>query len=397
MAWTPLSRCREYLTPEERAREHDAPGEARGGRRAHLRQVSPVLPVVAPPLGVLLSTVEPERVHWLGYPRFPSGKLMLLEGDPGEGKTAIMIDLAARVSTGRPLPGSAVTRRPAGVVLLSAEDDLSDTIVPRLTAAGADRSRIISESLAAMPSLDAGGLDHIRRLIDRVDACFVAVDPLSAFIPDYVNTHREHSTKRMLVPVVGLAAETGVLVCVTRHLTKLQADTPRNPRYAGIGTIAFTGTARVAHVVGPDPGDPSCKVFAKVKNNLAPDYPGLGYRLVSTPIRVGGKDIHTVTVEWLGEVDVTAAEVLKPPPGDSSGGGEALAEAALWLQALLATGPVSSKTVRDGATGAGLAWDTVKRAKKTLGVRATKEPGPKGYWHWTLPDQSAAREKEVRC
>jgi RecA-family ATPase len=104
-------------------------------------------------VGTLLSEVEPERVEWLWPGRIPKGKLSLVEGDPGTGKSALTADLAARVSTGGELPDGASCEA-AGVVLLSAEDGLADTVRPRLDAAGADPSRVVG--ITTVPDGDGG-------------------------------------------------------------------------------------------------------------------------------------------------------------------------------------------------------------------------------------------------
>jgi hypothetical protein len=163
---------------------------------------------------LLLSGVEPEEVEWLWKRWLALRKLALMDGDPGLGKSATTLDIAARVSAGKVFPDGAECE-PAGVVLLSGEDGLRDTIRPRLDAAGADPSRILA--LATVP--DENGHDKllsipediplIEKGIERVGARLVVVDPLMAFLSGDTNSHRDQDVRRALAPLAGLAERTG--------------------------------------------------------------------------------------------------------------------------------------------------------------------------------------------
>jgi RecA-family ATPase len=158
--------------------------------------------------------VEPEEVEWLWPSRLALGKLALVDGDPGLGKSAITLDLAARVSSGHDFPDGAPCE-PAGVVVLSGEDGLADTIRPRLDAAGAGVSRVLSlatiadehgqERLLSIPE----DITLIEKGIERVSARFVMVDPLMAFLSGDTNSHRDQDVRKALAPLAGLAERTG--------------------------------------------------------------------------------------------------------------------------------------------------------------------------------------------
>jgi hypothetical protein len=205
-------------------------------------------------IGRLLSGVEPEQVSWPWPSWLTLGMLALVDGDPGLGKSAMTLDLAARVAAGKGFPDGA-HYEPAGVVLLTAEDGLADTIRPRLDAAGADTSRILA--LATVP--DENGHDRllsipediplIEKGIRRVGARLVVVDPLMAFLSGDTNSHRDQDVRRALAPLAGLAERTGASVLVIRHLNKAAAN---NPLYRGGGSIGIIGAARMAFVVGED-------------------------------------------------------------------------------------------------------------------------------------------------
>jgi RecA-family ATPase len=163
--------------------------------------------------GTLLSEVEPEQVEWLWPGRLPLGKLAVLDGDPGLGKSVVTLDVAARLSVGLELPDGQPCE-PAGVVLLSAEDGLRDTIRPRLDAAGADSERIFALSTVVeakggerMISLTKD-LTVIERAIERVEAGLVVVDPLTAFLSEKTDSHKDQDVRRALAPLAALAERT---------------------------------------------------------------------------------------------------------------------------------------------------------------------------------------------
>jgi len=337
------------------------------------------------PLAVVrrLADVQPEAVMWLWPGWLPRGKLALLDGDPGLGKSLITLDLAARVTTGAPMPDGTGGGEPAGVVILTAEDDLSDTVRPRLDAAGADVSKIAALT-AVRRTTDGGGevldtptlldLEALRQAIAFVSAALVIIDPLMAYLPGQVDSHRDQDVRRVLAPLAALAAETNAAVLVVRHLSK---TTVGNPLYRGGGSIGIMGAARAGLIVGKDPEDPTGeqRVLAVTKCNLAAPPPGLAYRLAADgPVRV----------EWLGQTALTADALLAAPPGGEER--TALADAEAFLRAFLADGPVEAKTIQARAREAGIAEPTLRRAKARVGVEAFLTGfGAAGRWHWRLP------------
>ena len=366
---------------------------AAGGTREELLRLAAEAPdwtpedavAVATDVAVLrrLADVKPEEVKWLWPGWLPRGKLALLDGDPGLGKSLITLDLAARVSTGREMPDGTGGGEPAGVVILTAEDDLADTVRPRLDAAGADVHRVAAltavrrttetgaEALDTPTLLD---LDALREAIREVEAALVVIDPLMAFLPGQVDSHRDQDVRRVLAPLAALAAETAATVLVVRHLSKASVG---NPLYRGGGSIGIIGAARAGMVVAKDPEDPTGerRVLAVVKCNLAAPPPSLAYRLAADgPVRV----------EWLGETALTADALLS-----STIGGEertALAEAEDFLREVLSDGPVEANAVLKDARGAGISEKTLRRAKERLGVEAIRSGfGSGGRWCWRLP------------
>jgi hypothetical protein len=333
-------------------------------------------------IGKLLSRVEPEEVSWLWPSWLALGKLALVDGDPGLGKSAMTLDLAARVSAGRGFPDGAKCE-PAGVVLLSAEDGLADTIRPRLDAAGADTSRILA--LATVPDEDGHDrllsipedLGLIEKGIRRVGARLVVVDPLMAFLSGDTNSHRDQDVRRALAPLAGLAERTGASVLVVRHLNKAAAN---NPLYRGGGSIGIIGAARMAFVVGKDPQDENRRVMASTKNNLALPPASLMFGLEEAE---GG----SVRVTWLGQSEVSAKDILATPQDQEHA--DARSEAVEFLNDVLIDGPVTASQIKEEAEDAAISERTLARAKKTLGIISYREGETgsrgKGQWLWKLP------------
>ena len=330
--------------------------------------------------GQLLSDVEAEQVGWLWRGRIPKGKLSIWEGDPGIGKSAATIDVAARVSVGHQWPDE-VPCEAGGVVLLSAEDGLADTIRPRLDAAGADPSRVLAlttirdahgERLVSIPE----DLEVIRDGIKRVNAKLVVVDPLMAFLSGDVNSHRDQDVRRALAPLAAMAEDTGAAIVVVRHLNK---GTGGSPLYRGGGSIGIIGAARCALLVAKHPEDENRRVLASLKSNLGPLAPSLTFTLAEA---ANG----AARVEWRGETSLTAAALLAAPvdPEERS----ALDEAKDFLRDALEEGTRWSKAIKKEAREADISEMTLKRAKSELGVRSVKEVDG---WYWQLP-----QSKEIK-
>jgi AAA domain len=327
--------------------------------------------------GTLLSEVEPERVEWLWPGRLPLGKLAVLDGDPGLGKSVVTLDLAARISAGLELPDGQPCE-PAGIVLLSAEDGLRDTIRPRLDAAEADSERIFALSTVIeakggerMISLTKD-LTVIERAIERVGAGLVVVDPLTAFLSEKTDSYKDQDVRRALAPLAALAERTRAAILIVRHLNKAQGG---NTLYRGGGSIAIIGAARSGLVIAEDPEDSERRILAANKHNLSRAAPSLAFR-------VGTAQNGAARVIWGGVSTLTAGDILKEPidPEQKS----ALSEAKEFLRQLLGDDPVAAEEVRKDARGAGISERTLKRAKSALGVKSRKQGDA---WHWVPADQ----------
>lgn len=333
---------------------------------------------------VRISTVQREHVSWLWEGRIPAGKLTILDGDPGLGKSTMTMDLAARVTTDRPMPdGTYANNRGAwNVLILTAEDGLGDTIRPRLEAAGADVRKVIAVDAAFDLEDDGERLPEIPRdtaaleeLISMTDAKLVIIDPLMAYLGGEINSYRDQDTRRVLSGVKGVAERTGAAVLVVRHLTKGGGT---NGVYRGGGSIGIIGAARSGLLVAKDPDDETGErcILVSTKSNLGPPPPALAYRIV------GVED--TSRVQWEGATEHTAAGLLALP--DTEDQRTARAEAEDFLTELLANGPMLSIDLLKEAKAAGIAEATLRRAKKTLDVDVYRQGGigGEGRWLWEL-------------
>ncbi len=273
----------------------------------------------APVHAVYLSDVEPERLTWLSRGRLAAGKLTVLDGDPGLGKSTLLAELPARVTRGDALPNGEAGR-PRGVVLLSAEDGLADTIRPRLEAAGADLDRVLA--LVAMPDEgdeDGPGrlptipddLGYVEELVRHADAALLVIDPLMAYLGADTNAHRDQDVRRALAALAALAERTGVAVVLIRHLNKAQSA---HALYRGGGSIGIIGAARCGLLLAADPDDPERRVLAPTKANLARPPVTPVFRLAPVP----GTDVARVA--WLGETAHTAANLLAQPADEEERG-----------------------------------------------------------------------------
>jgi len=328
------------------------------------------------PIVVPLDTIEREEVEWLWAGRIPKGRLTGLVGDPEAGKSTLALEIAAHVTTGKPLLGDDQGRDPGGVLLLTAEDGLGDTVRPRLEDMGANIGRVHVLSAVRnrtgqedMPSL-VDDMPALNFCLAHGDYSLVIIDPVNAYLGRTVDTHRDAPLRSVLAPLAALADQHGVAIVFVMHLTKGQRD---RAMYRVQGSIAYVAVARVVHLVGVNPADEQERVMACIKNNLVTPKPApLAFKIVDGQFR------------WLGETALAADDLLAPDQGKKRTVPRDNAKD--FLRELLAQGPVESEEVLSKADAAGIARKTLTRAKEDLGIRAGRLGfGKGGHWAWELP------------
>jgi hypothetical protein len=250
--------------------------------------------------GVLLSEIATQKLHWLWEKRILLGKLTILDGDPGLGKSLITLDLAARVTTGGAMPDGTPGVL-GGVVLIALEDGVGDTIKPRLELAGGNPSRLLLLNLVKstiiktergyeLPFMLPGNLNVLEECISRMQARLVIIDPLMAVLEPTINAFRDQQMRQVLTPLARLAERTDCAILIVRHLNKGSSE---NPLYRGGGSIGIIAAARTGLMVVKDPEDSSRRILATSKNNLSERADNLTYTIV-------GNEEGIPSIQWLG-------------------------------------------------------------------------------------------------
>ncbi len=347
--------------PQQQRKPSQQPGEQEPRRLRYVR----------------MSAVDPEDVFWLWEPYIPAGKITLLEGDPGCGKTWVALAIASAVSTGAAFPdpenGRCVYRRaPANVIYLSAEDGPADTLRPRLDTVKADVSRVYvvtgTQDENGENTFSFEDLALLDGLADNLRPALVVVDPLQAYLGASVDMHRANETRPVLARLAALAERHKCAVLCIRHLSK--ASTTKSI-YRGMGSIDFTAAARSVLLAGTDPQDPTSRAVVHIKSSLAEAGQAQGYELQNG-------------FYWTGISELTAAAIL----GSEAVKNErnVLDEVTDWLESVLMKGPQEKKYIEEMAAGGGIKARTLRRAFEKLQVISYKKPGEKnGPYIWELP------------
>jgi putative DNA primase/helicase len=331
------------------------------------------------------AAIIPRPIHWLWNGWLAQGKLHILAGSPGTGKTTIALAMAATISVGGRWPDGSIAAK-GDVLIWSGEDDPTDALVPRLLASGADPSRVhfigtVCNGDRVRPFDPATDMAELAAAMARLpNLRLLVIDPIVSAVSG--DSHKNAEVRRGLQPLVDLAQQVGVAVLGISHFTKGTAG--REPTERVTGSLAFGALARLVMCTVKPAEDGAKRRLVRAKSNISPDGDGFEYDLVQKPLQeypgvIGqavcwGKVLEGSARALLAEVEAV------PDDGDAS----ALAKAETFLRNLLADAPMLAEEVKAAAREAGSRWATIRRAKEALGIVAVKRSMEGGWW-WALP------------
>lgn len=327
----------------------------------------------AAPMSVTLADVEPRTVPWLWTDFIPLGRATLISGDPGCGKSWFCLDLAARLSRGLGWPDGSPGCGAARTYYITVEDDLHDTIRPRIDSLGGNPAMITCYNYEQPLHLDLSSGEGLARLESEIarlgDVRLVVIDPIIDFTGDS-SPDKTEKVRALLTPLIKLATRLNFALVMVGHLNKAQALSAIYR--AGGSTGGWLGKCRAAFMVFRDADDRTLRRVVPIKANLAPkDPPQLEFRIVSGRLEI---DVSQ------DEVDVEAQ--LNPQLGRRPRERD---EALEWLEKFFGDKTeIAAREIEEAAIRKGFSESTLKRAKKAAGFRSKKITDSNGdqIWLW---------------
>jgi len=307
-----------------------------------------------------MDTIQSQKVEWLWYPYIPYGKITIVQGDPGEGKTTLVLNLAALLSKGRHFEKGNEVGEPLSVIYQTAEDGLADTVKPRLEEADADCSRIlvIDDSEKSLTMDD----ERLEQAILQTGAKLLILDPIQAYLGNGVDMNRANEARDMTKKLGMLAERTGCAIVLIGHMNKAGGS---KAAYRGIGSIDFFAVARSVLLVARVAEQEHIRVVAQIKNNLAEEGKPVAFERCNDGFK------------WMGEYDITVDELL----GGYSKTNK-LQQAKQFIKGLYGTEKViPSKEIEQRAKAKGISKRTLDMAKHELQI-PSKRIGDS--WCWDL-------------
>jgi len=349
------------------------------------RYEGPPQPAAPMPDGVVLargSDLQPQPIKWLWKHWIASGKLHILAGMPGQGKTTIALAIAATVTVGGRFPDG--SQCPQGnVVVWSGEDDPADGLLPKLLASGGDPSRVYfvkgatvdGESVPFDPARDMTSL--LTKIEEIGNVALLIVDPVVTVVAG--DSHKNTEVRRALQPLVDLGASTGAAVLGISHFSK--GGQGQDPAQRVVGSIAFAAVARVVLVAAKVKSDDGSdrRILARGKSNIGPDEGGFEYHLDQVEPLPG---LEATRAAWGKALEGAARDLLTDPAEDDERAG-AVEGAEDFLRQVLGSDRVPVKSIKAEALDAGHSWASVRRASDRIGVIKVKGGMNEG-WYWSI-------------
>ncbi len=312
------------------------------------------------------SEIEPKEIKWLWYPLIPFGKVTLLQGDPGDGKSTFILTIAALLTSGEPLPFTDKALEPMNVIYQTTEDDAEDTIIPRFISANGNRERLLFIAEKENPLYF--GDERIRDAILKTQARLLILDPLSSYIGDcQINAANE--VRPRFNHLISIAKETGCAIVIINHLNKMYGT---KAIYRTPGSIDIVGAVRSALLIGQSRDNEKERVLVQQKANLAPTGTAIVFSVDEDGIR------------FLEQTEKTADELLAGLSRPSGRPAEKAEQAVELIRELLSDGEEHKAADCEARLReAGVSSSTAKKAKAILGVRSSKH---RFEWFWSLPE-----------
>ena len=314
---------------------------------------------------IQMSEIEAEEVSWLWYPFIPYGKLTIIQGDPGDGKTTMVLNLAAKLTKGETLDEGMDCSEPVNVIYQTAEDGLADTVKPRLESAGADCTRVmvIDESDKSLSMVD----ERIEEALKTTKAKLLILDPIQAYLGGGMDMNRANEARDMTKRLGALAEKYKCAIVLIGHMNKAGGT---KAAYRGIGSIDFYAVARSVLLVGRIEGEPNLRAMVQIKNNLAAFGHSKAFELSESGFR------------WIGDYEITADEVLGgiAPKVNKQDRATALLKELAENHRML-----PSKEIFEIAEEENISKRTMENAKQERGLKAKKI---KDVWYWVLREDS---------